>query len=501
MKKYIFLLFAVLSLFASFHFSAAAEGDEWKEKPVITHIYEIEKDKLLAEWEGNSLLYQVYVDGKEVSTVNLNYAVINIKEGTHQIAVIPIEIKSKEGNKNLSLNLDLAGNSNKKNNPIDIVFDVLGISGITGGINLDLDLGALGVDPKDIIPGTRSDSVKLKYTANSIITSTPEIKAASTDLDSRTSLTFTDKYDANFYQISVKNGNDLTYVTFDTAAENSSELITKNNSSVTVILDPEYLRSQECMVPELDQKYSFSVKLQKYPTNYVDGKKDSYIILESKESKAFDYTPSAPWKNAPVISYTSQTADGQITLQWEHDDNGFGCEYKVVKQDVFLGIKKGEEEVGKTAEKEFVINDLMNGKYTYAVIPVYAGEEGFSSEGVTVEINNNWVTAPVLKYEKENNNQVVLKWNAADGVDKYHITVFVGDGSLLRFVNLDYKKYEEFDIDATPGSMEFTYKYDQPADLENGVNLKFEIYAVRYAADGTEQKSAASAQTVMLKGQ
>ena len=436
---------------------------------------------------------------KEVSTVNLNYAVINVKEGTHQIAVIPIEIKSKEGNKNLSVNLDLAGNSNKKNNPIDMVFDILGISGISGGINLDLDLGALGVDPKDIFSGTRSDTVRLKYTANSIITSTPEIKAAATDFDNRTSLTFTDKYDANFYQICIKNGSDLTYVIFDTASDNSSELITKNNSSVTVILDPEYLKSQECMVPELDQKYSFSVKLQKYPTNYVDGKKDSNIILESKESKSFDYTPYAAWKNAPVISYASQTADGQITLKWEHDDNGLGCEYKIMKQDIILGIKKSEEEIGKTFEKEFIIKDLMNGKYTYAVIPSYDGEEGFLSEPVTVEINNNWVVAPILECETENNNQVVLKWTAADGVDKYHITVFAGDGSLLRFVNLDYKKHEEFDVDARPGDMKYTYTYDQPADSENGVNLKFEIYSIRYAADGTEQKSAASAQTVLIK--
>ena len=47
--------------------------------------------------------------------------------------------------------------------------------------------------------------------------------------------------------------------------------------------------------------------------------------------------------------------------------------------------------------------------------------------------------------------------------------------------------------------MLYTYTYDQPVDPENGTNLKFEIYGIRHAADGTEQRSAASAQTIVLK--
>ncbi len=47
--------------------------------------------------------------------------------------------------------------------------------------------------------------------------------------------------------------------------------------------------------------------------------------------------------------------------------------------------------------------------------------------------------------------------------------------------------------------MLYTYTYDQPIDPENGTNLKFEIYGIRHAADGTEQRSAASAQTIVLK--
>ena len=65
-KRIIFqLVFVIIFDFLLFSAVFAEEKDEWKEKPVITHIYEIEKEKLLAEWEGNSLLYQVYVDGKK----------------------------------------------------------------------------------------------------------------------------------------------------------------------------------------------------------------------------------------------------------------------------------------------------------------------------------------------------------------------------------------------------------------------------------------------------
>ena len=200
-----------------------------------------------------------------------------------------------------------------------------------------------------------------------------------------------------------------------------------------------------------------------------------------------------------MITYASQTADGQITLRWDHDDNGLGCEYKIVKQDILLGVKKGEEEIGRISEKEFSVDDLMNGKYTYAVIPLFSGEEGISSEPVTVEVKNNWVAAPALKCRAENNGAVTLKWTAPEGVESYHITVSVSDGSLLRFVKLDYKKYEEFDVEAEAGEMTYTYTYDQPVDPENGVNLKFEIYGIRHAADGTEQRSASSTQTIMLK--
>ena len=78
-------------------------------------------------------------------------------------------------------------------------------------------------------------------------------------------------------------------------------------------------------------------------------------------------------------------------------------------------------------------------------------------------------------------------------------TVSAGSGSLLRFVNLDYKKYSEFDVQAKPGDMEYTFTYKDNIDPETGVKLKFEIYGIRHTATGSEQKSATTTQTIIVK--
>lgn len=252
------------------------------------------------------------------------------------------------------------------------------------------------------------------------------------------------------------------------------------------------------MVPELDHKYSFSVKLEKNPKNLIDDSTVSDIFIESNDSKAFEYTPYAAWKNAPNITYASQTADGEVTLKWEHDDNGLGCAYKVIKNDMLLVVKKGEEEIGKTADKEYVIKDLMNGKYNYVVVPTLLGEDGYASTPSTIEVKNSWVAAPSFTCDVGEKNQIVLNWNASEGIERYHITVSVGDGSILRFVNLDFKEYAEFDVEATPGDMTYKYTYDQNSDSEGDTKLKFEIYGIRHAANGDEQKSATTSQTITL---
>ena len=84
-------------------------------------------------------------------------------------------------------------------------------------------------------------------------------------------------------------------------------------------------------------------------------------------------------------------------------------------------------------------------------------------------------------------------------IEKYHITVYRGDNaSLLRFVDLDFGKYAEFDVESAEGDMEYIYTYDEPTDPENGIRLKFEIYGVRRTASGGEQHSAVSGKTIII---
>ena len=478
MKK-IVVLFVLMLIFAfSINFSAFASEDDWKTMPVITSAYEVEKEKIYLEWEGSADLYQVYVDGKNVVTVNIASTTISLKEGTHQITVIPINYDKKDVDTNLDISVSA---------PLDI----------EGSIGIDL--GMFGIDPKDIIQGTPSEVFKINYAAHTIYNATPEISNAFTDFDDIVSLVFTDNYNSDRYKITVKTGNDINYIEFDTNSEEDAEYIEKNNTTVIITLDPEFLRNHECMIPELNQKYSFTVKLQKMPENFITNNKEDFYFLESKEGKSFEYTPISAWKTAPEITYASQSSDGQVTLEWTHDDDGLGCEYKIMKIDKLLVVKTGETEIGRTTDRKYVIDDLMDGNYFFAIVPSYSQEDGFESNEAEVEVKNNWVVAPSLKCELLDNDDIILKWSSPENIDFYHITVYTEGDSLLRYLNLDYKKYDEFDIKAEPGDMEYTFTYDQSINSENGLKLKFEIYGIRNTANGEEQKSATTTQTIEIK--
>ena len=81
-------IFSFISLLFCLFYYCSVWGDtndDWKEKPIITHLYELSKDKFTLEWEGNADLYQVFLDGKIVSTANIKYAEINLSPGAHQI--------------------------------------------------------------------------------------------------------------------------------------------------------------------------------------------------------------------------------------------------------------------------------------------------------------------------------------------------------------------------------------------------------------------------------
>ena len=473
MKGIVISLVLVLVMTLSIGISTFAAEEQWKTKPTITSAYESEKEKIYLEWEGDADIYQINVDGKSVDTVNIESATINLKSGNHQITVIPIEYISKD---------------------VDTKIDI-GIAVFSGSI----DLGAIGVDPKDLIQGTPSDVLKINYTVHPIVNAKPEITNAFTDFDGKVSLIFTDNFESDIYRVAIKKGNDVNYVEFNRNDEDAAKYIEKDNTTVSLTLDPDYLKKHECMIPELDQKYSFSIKLQKRPDNYISGMREDSSVLESQEGNYFEFTPYAAWKLAPEITYASQSDEGQVTLQWEHNDNNLGCEYKIVKIDKLLIVKSGETEIGRTNDKEYIIEDLTNGNYSFAVVPVYLQEEGFSSDEVSVEVKNDWVVAPSLDIEIEENNQFILKWTAPESIESYHVNVYTEGESLLKYINMDYKLYSEIDITAEAGNMEYTFTYDQPIDSEKGLKLKFEIYGLRHTTNGEEQQSAKTTQTIEIK--
>ena len=163
----------------------ADTGEEWKEMPIITHVYERAEEELSLEWEGNAELYQVYVDGKKVSTVHLGIAIISLKPGSHQIVVIPIKYESKNADTSFELNVGIKEK-------------------YEAGVNIDL--GAFGIDPKDLLQGTPSQTFTINYTPDPLLNAVPEIVSADTDLDDRVLLTFTDHYDSDVYRITIKSG-------------------------------------------------------------------------------------------------------------------------------------------------------------------------------------------------------------------------------------------------------------------------------------------------------
>lgn len=450
----------------------ATEDDAWKTAPVITHAYEIDSGKMYLEWEGSALVYQVYVDGEKVVDVNVCNAVIPIKNGLHQIQVYPI-YEYKAADTKVEINVSV--------------------------IDIGLDLATLGLDGKEMMAGVPSDVFSVDYVASTIFEAVPDQLAAVTDFDDTVSISFVDRYHADEYFVSIKEGNDVNYVKYSYDSERNSGYIEKKGTTVTIRLQPEYLEEQECIIPELNNEYEISVQLRKYVVDLITGEKTLSSVQTSKESEKLKYTPIAAWKNGVEIFYASQTADGQVTLQWNHDDNGLGCEYAIMNVKKMFGIKTGEEEIGRTADNTYVINDLMNGKTAFSIVPILLGEKGNSSNEVEIDIQNEWVVAPVLTCEDMKGGTVRLNWMAAEGVEEYCVVVYEGDNdSLLRYVNLDFSKTSEELLPAVDGEMEFTYVFDAEIDPDIGERLRFEVYGLRYAANGDVQKSSVSTQIVTI---
>ena len=477
MKKIFFLILSCILVCLSCANAEQMEISDWDTAPVFKKAYEQSFGKIYIEWDGNAPLYQIFVDGGKVADVMINHHIINVGKGTHSVVVYPInEIRGADTKLDLNVNTEKVG----------------------GGISLDL--AALGIDPKRLTAGYPSEKLTFDYKPAQIMNGTPDNLSATTDPQNRVVLSFADQYVADEYLLTIRHRNDVNYLTYRVNGEKEKGLITKNNTMVSLILDPDFLRGQECLVPELNEEYGFTVQLRKHSRDIINGTKEESVINESKVSGELKYKVTAAWKTAPVITFASQTADGEITIQWEHEDYGAGCEYEIKNIQKVFGVMTGEEDWGQTSAHFYSRTDINNGTYCLNIVPVLNGEKGSYSADANVEVKNEWVVAPELKCEQTGNKEVKLTWNAPANIERYHITVYTGDNnSLLRFVDMDYSKYAEFDVDAVEGNMEYIYTYDKDIDPVNGIKMKYEIYGIRHTGSGAEQKSAVSASTIVVK--
>ena len=475
MKRLIFLLMMIITI------SVAAYGDETEststgEVPVITKAYEVSSGTLLIEWTGDAPLFRVLMDGKKVADVAVNEAKFDVSNGTHSIVVYPI-VKKDKGDTSVHVGAELPK---------------------VGGFDVGFDLASIGLNAKDLVAGEPSDALRIDFMKDSLIDTEIETPTAITDEKDRVCLSFTDNYYADLYRVMIKSGKAENYV--DYSVGDNTDLVSRDNATVTIILDPDYLQENSCSSPELDQDYTFSVQLRKYAINLCNNESLETAIHESKASKGLKYTPTAAWKAAPSITYASQTADGQVTLRWEHEDYGKGCQYEILRIKKTLGVAKKEEIVGTTDTKEYIISDLENGEYSYKVVPLVEDERGSESDEVKIDVKNEWVVAPELEYEQTDEGEVKLTWPVTDGVEKYHITVLRGDSkSPLRYLNLDYKEYTEVDIEDFTDNAEYLFSYEDGTTIEPGTRLRFEIYGIRYTADGEEQKTTTTKINVVTK--
>ena len=480
MKKAIAILFILTLMFSMASF--AEETTDWSIPPVFTKAYEQSAGKVYIEWEGNAPLYQIYLDGNKIADVTVSHYILDLSKGTHSVMIYPIYIEKTGAENKIGLDVGL---------PIPVV---------EADIKLDLDLASLGLGDRNLIPGNVSEALYIDYKANPIIDGTATDLSASTDFNNNVVLSFNDQFNADEYEVMIKKGNNANYVTFYADDEEDADLIIEDNALVSLVLDKAFLAKQDCPQPVMNEEYKFAVLMRKYARDYVSGEKIRSTIHSSKTSSELTYKPTELWKTAPAIDYASQTADGEITLRWSHEDNGLGCEYAVMKINKVLGVMTGEENIGTTKEHEFIIRDLVNGGYCFNIVPTYDGEKGTYSADANIEVKNEWVVAPSLACEQTGAKQVKLSWKAPANIEQYHITVYTGDNNnLLRFVDLDYSKYTEFDLEASEGDMEYIYEYDKDVDPVNGLIMKFEIYGLRHTESGAEQKSATSSQTIILK--
>lgn len=472
MKKLLILVLLLLSVLGV----GLAETD-WKTAPEIVEAYEVERNVVYLEWTGNAQIYRIDLDGKQAAMVNGTNSQIPVKgQGRHHVTIYPANVvRNDEINTDMKLDFNL---------------------GRIGGLGINLDLASLGIDPKKVEVGTASKMLDFELTSSELDEQMITDLTAQTDEENRAVLLFTDYKNADEYILNIRMKESTSEVVYSTRGD-GAKWISREGTTVRIVLDPEYLIQNSSMVPRLEDTYTFCLQLRKQSVSFVTNEPVSGLYALSKKSNECKYTLKPLWKTAPVLTYASQTADGQVELTWAHEDYHTGCEYGIYLVEKALGIKTGEKLIGTTDVHSFVIHDLMNGKYTYVVVPILENNKGDTSAEVTVEVRNDWVSAPLLQLETLPSREIRVTWQAGQNIDAYLITVYEGDAkSLLKYANMDFVKKQETELTSTGDTMEFLY-----ACPENVTRLKFEVVGTRHAADGSVQKSAVSTEIVELMEQ
>ena len=447
---------------------------DWTDKPVILSAQETGKDQFTVTWEGKAPVYIVMVDGTEKTVVADTKASFKLDNGLHTIQIIPINRETKR----------------------DDIQNITGPITIKSNVNF-LDMYHMKRD--HLVAGLFSEEHKFTYSAEKIYDSSPMNLKAAMDLQGAIHLTFTDSIDADAYLVSYKTGNEEYSVTYDKADEASAKWITTEDDSVLIIIDSEFLQSKNCPAIQPDKDYSFFATLQKIPVNYIEEKSADKALLSSRKANV-NLKTTPVWKEAPVITFGEQTADGEITIKWTHPAAELGCQYVISLRNKAVFITTGESDLVKVEGSEAVIKNLQNGNYTLVVTPENEGNKGISSAEFSIAVNNNWSQAPEVTLTQIDSRTAKVEITHIYGIDSYNIKVSCGNtANILSFVDLDYSLYGEYTVDAVSPVTEYTFLYEKEASPSDEIKVKFEIYGIHTGEDGSAQQSATKTEQITLK--
>ena len=453
----------------------ASVNADWTETPVLMSAHETGKDQFTITWTGKAPVYVIRVDGSEKMVVADTKATFKLENGLHTIQVVPINRETKRD-------------------------DIPNISGpIKIKTSVNFNLGVYNMDKEHLVAGQFSEELKVEYIAETIYDKLPSNLKAAIDLNGAVHLSFSDLISADEYVVTYKSGNEEHSIKYSKESESSAEWLTEDADSIQIVLDSGFMQKNGAPVIQPDKDYTFSVLPLKKPLDYIAMKKDDQALLASKNASV-NLKTTPVWKEAPIITYAEQTADGEITVRWNHPASMLGCQYVVSLRNKAVFITTGESELIRGEGTEAVIKNLQNGNYTLVVTPENDSIKGTSSAEITVSVNNNWSQAPEVVLTQVDSRTAKVEITHIYGVQSYNIKVSCGNNaSLLRFVDLDYSLYDEYSIEATSPVTEFVSKYEKESKPEDEIKVKFEIFGIHNSEDGVVQNSATKTAQITLR--